>query len=184
MQDVTTFNKFTDNKDQSQENHNQQPELPANGTAFTPINNIQQEEVNEGISNYNSIRDLLQDDQMFRMDCDPTFFDQMDIEDTLNNSLGLEQIKDYENEITLSDWTAVGDIEIFSELPDSLFNSQETMEKKEDTPPTSPIPAPPSPVVEEPVEVKTENTEFDLIKYIIFGDVSTRDDDSSCTSIK
>lgn len=154
-----------------QENH-YQPELPAEGTAITTINNIHHQEVNEEVSSHNNIRDLIQDDQMFRMDCDPTFFDSMNVEDNINNNIGLQQIKDLE--IICSDsWIpAASDIELFSELPDSLFE-QEDMEKMEPTSPESPIPAPPSPVVEEPVEVKTENPEFDLIKYIIFGEVCT-----------
>lgn len=117
---------------------------------------------------------------MFRMDCDPTFFNSLNMDDNLNNNIGLPQIKDLE--IICSDtWIPeVGDIELFSELPESLFE-QEEMEKKEPTSPTSPIPASPpaspSPVVEEPVEVKKENAEFDLIKYIIFGEVCSNVDE-------
>ena len=161
-----------------QENHNQQ-ELPAEGTAIaTTISNIHQQED----FSFNNIRDLLQDDQMFRLDCDPTFFDSMNVEDNLNNNIGLEQIKDLETICSDSWIPAAGDIEIFSELPDSLFDSQDSMEKKEEeTSPTSPMPAPPSPVIE-PVEVKTENnSEFDLIKYIIFGEVCRNDDEIYCT---
>lgn len=152
-----------------QNNYNQQED----GTVITTINNIQPERVNEEISSYNSVRDLFQDDQMFRMDCDPTFFDSMSIEENFSNNIGLEQIKDLE--IIYSDnWVpAAADDEIYSELPDSLFE-HEVMEKKEPSPPTSPIPALQLPVIEEEkqaMEVKPEKSDFDLIKYIIFGEV-------------
>lgn len=147
-----------------------QPELPATeGTGQSEINIIQQqEEVNAEILSYSTIRELLEDSQqMFRLDCDPTFFDSMRLEDNLNNNIGLEQIKDLDI-VYSDDWIpAPGDI--YSELPDSLFEG-DTMDKE--SPPPSPIPAPPSPIVEA-VQVKSEDKEFDLIKYIIFGEVSS-----------
>lgn len=147
--------------------HNQQPDqTPA---ASTTINN--NPGVNAEVISYNNIRDLLQDDQMFRLDCDPTFFDSMSIEENLNNNIGLEDIKELETIYSESWIPAAADIEIFKDLPDSLFEG-DVMEKREKTPsPPSPIPAPPSPVVEEAVSVKSENIDFDLIKYIIFGEV-------------
>lgn len=175
--DVVSFNKFTENKEHLQENHlqEQQAELPAEGTAITTINiHHQPEEVNEEAFNYSNIRDLIQDDKMFRLDSDPTFFDSMSIEDNLNNNLGLDQIKDLASNYSDSWISAPADFEIFSDLPDNLFESDMMEKKEEQTPPSSPIPAPPSPVVEA-VEVKTENTEFDLIKYIIFGEVSSNE---------
>lgn len=165
--DVIPFNKFTDKKELPQ--IQVQQELP-DGTATISNNPA----VNEDILSFSNIRDLLQDDQMFRLDCDPTFFESMNIEDNFNNNLGLEHIKDLELIYNSDSWIpAPAELEIFSELPDSLFES-DMMEKKEPTPPPSPIPAPPSPVVEA-VEVKSENKEFDLIKYIIFGGVSSAD---------
>lgn len=123
------------------------------------------------MTSYNSIRELLQDDSMFRLDCDPNLFDSMSIEDNLNNNLGLEQIKEFE--AIYSDSYLPQCADIFPDLPDSLFESDMT-EKKENTPPSSPTP------VVAAVEVKTENNtntdlaDFDLIKFIIFGeDVSS-----------
>lgn len=109
---------------------------------------------------------------MFRLDCDPTFFDPMSIEENLNNNIGLEDIKELEIICSESWLPEASDIEIFKELPSSLFEEDEMEKKEEKTPsPPSPIPAPPSPVVEA-VSVKSETTDFDLIKYIIFGEVS------------
>lgn len=112
---------------------------------------------------------------MFRLDCDPNLnlFDSMSIEDNLNNNLGLEQIKEFEAIYSDSYLPKCADIEMFSELPDTIFEGEMT-EKKETTAPSSP-----APVVED-VEVKTENrdeemAEFDLIKFIIFGDVSCKE---------
>lgn len=161
-QDVT-FN-ITENKDHQLQNNQQPDQTPA---AFTTINN--NPENNAEVISYNNIRELLQDDQMFRLDCDPTFFDAMRIEENLNNNIGLDDIKELDTIYSDSWIPAAGDIEIFKDLPDSLFES-ETMERKETSPsPSSPIPAPPSPVTEA-VSVKSENPDFDLIKYIIFGD--------------
>lgn len=163
-QDVTTLNKFTDNNYQLLKNQ----KLPATA-GITTINNIQQGKVNDEILSYSTIRELLEDSQqMFRLDCDPTFFDSMSIEDNLNNNIGLEQIKDLD--IAFSDSWIPAPNDIYSELPDSLFEGD--MMEKSDSPPPSPIPAPPSPIVEA-VQVKSEDSEFDLIKYIIFGEVSS-----------
>lgn len=97
----------------------------------------------------------------------------MSIEENLNNNIGLEQIKEFEAIYSDSYLPKCADIEIFSELPDSIFEVEMT-EKKE-----APEPSSPTPVVEV-VEVKTENkdeemAEFDLIKFIIFGDVSRKE---------
>lgn len=165
-QDVTTLNKFTDINYQLLQNQ----KLPTTeGTGITTINNIQQGKVNDEILSYSTIRELLEDSQqMFRLDCNPTFFDSMSIEDNLNNNIGLEQIKDLDTAFSDSWIPAPNDI--YSDLPDSLFEGD--MMEKSDTPPPSPIPAPPSPIVEA-VQVKSEDSEFDLIKYIIFGEVSS-----------
>lgn len=170
--DVFTFNKFTENKDQHKE-----AELPVEGTAITTINTNNQSEVNGRLEVFchNSIRELIQDDQMFRLDCDPNFFDSMNAEENFNNNIGLEQYKDLD--IICSDgWIpAPAELEFYSQLPDSIFES-DTMEKKEEPTPApspSPIPAPMSPAVVEAVEVKSEtNPSFDLINFIIFGKVS------------
>ncbi|CRK93084.1 CLUMA_CG006530, isoform A [Clunio marinus] len=156
-----TLNKFIDNQDQVQE------KLEIENTITKSINLNKEETTKENILNLDNIGELLSDGQMFQLDCDPTFFDSMNIEENLNNNIGLEQIKDL-NIISDEFWTrAPVDIEIFSELPDSLFESSIMMEKKEEP---LVITAPPSPVVEEAVEIKSENLDFDLIKYIIFGD--------------
>lgn len=159
--------------------HNQQPDqTPA---ASSNINN--NPGVNAEVISYHNIRDLFQDDQMFRLDCDPTFFDSMNIEENLNNNIGLEDIKELETIYSESWIPATADIEIFKDLPDTLFEGDE-MEKKETSPsPSSPIPAPTSPAVVEAVSVKTETTDFDLIKYIIFGDVSSNEDDENFSDV-
>lgn len=121
---------------------------------------------------HNNIRDLIQDDQMFRQDCDPTFFDSMRIEENLNNNIGLNTIKDLETFYSES-WSLPtnSDFEFFSEL----FDADMAEKKDEPTPPPSPIPAPASPVIEEVVEVKTEDPSFDLINFIIFGQVRVKE---------
>lgn len=168
-----TFNKFTDNKNQLQKN--QEPELPAiEGIATTIINIQQQQEVNRGeeLFQHTNIRDLIQDDQMYSEGFDP-FFDSMSIEGNLNNNLGLDhQDKEKNTYDSYHSWIPDPSDDLFSDIvTDSLFDD-EMANKEKETPPPSPIPAPPSPVVEEAVEVKTENTDFDLVRYIIFGDVS------------
>lgn len=102
------------------------------------------------------------------------------IEENLNNNIGLEDIKELETICSESWLPAASDIEIFKDLPDSLFEGDE-MDQKETTPsPSSPIPAPASPApVVEAVSVKSETTDFDLIKYIIFGDVSSSKADAT-----
>lgn len=107
----------------------------------------------------------------------------MNIEENLNNNIGLEDIKELETIYSESWIPATADIEIFKDLPDTLFEGDE-MEKKETSPsPSSPIPAPTSPAVVEAVSVKTETTDFDLIKYIIFGDVSSNEDDENFSDV-
>lgn len=161
-----TFNKFTDNKDQSPAT------LQPSGEAVVTFNNNQ--EVNEEAVSYHNIRDLIQDrQQMFRLDCDPQFFDS-NFEVNLNNNLGLEQIKDYNIHLSDSWIPAPADLEMFSDLPDDLFEEEMKEEKQEASASVSPLPSPPSPQIVEGVQVKSEN-QFDLIKYIIFGDVSLED---------
>lgn len=120
---------------------------------------------------HTDIRDLIQDDQMFRPDCDPTFFDPMRIEDNLNNNIGQNTIRDLEA-IYSDSWSipSNSDFEFFSEL----FDVEMAEKKEEPTSPPSPIPAPASPVIEEAVEVKSEDPSFDLINYIIFGQVRVK----------
>jgi len=91
--------------------------------------------------------------------------DSMNIEENLNNNIGLENIKDLDT-ISESWIPAPAEIEIFSELPDSLFEG-DMMEMKE--PPSSSCQFP-SPPIAEAVEIKSEKLGFDLIKYIIFGE--------------
>lgn len=160
---VLTFNKFTGNKYQEQ-TIQENPKLSREKTPIsTPtINNSQ-----EAHGNHLNRSIKIKDDQMFRLDCDPTFFDSMNIEENLNNNIGLENIKDLDT-ISESWIPAPADIEIFSELPDSLFEG-DMMGKQE--PPSSSCQLP-SPPVEEAVEIKSEKSGFDLIKYIIFGEVN------------
>lgn len=107
---------------------------------------------------------------MFRPDCDPSFFDSMRIEESLNNNIGLDHFKDLET-IYSDNWSTLPDSDFFSEFFDG-----DMAEKKDDpTPPPSPIPAPASPVIEEAVEVKSEDPSFDLINYIIFGQVRVKE---------
>lgn len=159
---VTTLTKFTDNKDQSQ---------TTEGTAITIINR-NQAAVNEDTFNYNTINELFADGhQMFHMDREPMFFDSMSIEDNLNNNIGLEHIKDLDINYSDSWIPAPADLELF----DGLLFEDDMMEKKDQpSPATSPIPAPPSPEPVEGVQVKSEDgADFDLIKFIIFGEVSS-----------
>lgn len=158
---VTTLYTISETKDK------QQPELPAP----TATINYQPE---AAVSTY-TIRDLIQDDQMFRLDCDPAFFEATIEESNLNNNnIGLGQTKDWD----IGSWISTPSEFIYStDLPESLFEG-DTMEKKE-TPPASPLPALPSQLVEDVVEVKSEvksEHSFDLIRYIIFGEVSQIDD--------
>lgn len=147
-------NKFTENKHQAGE---------------IEIINIS---VNADFPVHNNIRDFIQDDQMFRQDCDPTFFDSMRIEENLNNNIGLDHIKDLEA-IYSDNWSIPpdSDFEFFSEL----FDGDMAEKKDEPTPPPSPIPAPASPVIVEAVEVKSEDPSFDLINFIIFGQVRVKE---------
>lgn len=164
----------TFNKDQLQTI--QEPELPAEGIATNILNIQQQQEVNgEELFQHTNIRDLIQDDQMYSEGFDP-FFDSMSIEDNLNNNLGLDQETKEKNTFdSYHSWIPDSADDLFSDIvTDSLFD--EEMANKKETPPPSPIPAPPSPVVEA-VEVKTENKDFDLVRFIIFGDVSVDEND-------
>jgi hypothetical protein len=150
-----TLNNFTEDKSQS--------ELPAISTI-----NISTEK------SYNNIRELLQDDSMFHLDRDPSLFESS-FGDDLNNNLGLEQIKEFE-EICSQNYIqkCSSDFENFSELPEWLLEEEMT-EKKENSPPASPAPV----VVEAMVVKKEEPTakaEFDLINFIFSEGVSEIDD--------
>lgn len=149
---LTTLTKFTETTNQTQVSKE------------IPTLNYQQQ-VNT--TSYNSFKELFEDTSMFHSDRDPNLnnFDSMNIEGNLNNNLGLEQIKEFEALYSGNYLSRCADIQMYTDLPDLLFEHEMT-EKKEDTPPASPTP------VVQPVEVKTEdtNTEFDLIKFIIFGD--------------
>lgn len=111
---------------------------------------------------------------MFRLDCDPAFFEETIEESNLNNNNIGQGQKDWD----IESWISTPTEFIYStDLPESLFEG-DTMEKKE-TPPASPLPAMPSQLVEDAVEVKSEvksEKSFDLIRYIIFGEVSQIDD--------
>lgn len=89
----------------------------------------------------------------------------MRIEEDLSNNLGLDNIRELENYSFPLDQNS--DFDFFSEL----FDGDMAEKKEEPTPPPSPIPAPASPVIEEVVEVKSEDPSFDLINFIIFGQV-------------
>ena len=105
---------------------------------------------------------------MFRFDNDPSLFDSMNIEENLNNNIGFNQIKDIE---IYSDSWIPAPSEFFSELPDLLLEG-EIMEFKEQTTRTpSPAPAISSTPIEEVYEVKSEDLGFDLINYMIYGEV-------------
>lgn len=114
---------------------------------------------------------------MYSEGFDP-FFESMNVEDNLNNNLGLDQQeKDSKAFDSYHSWIPDSADDLFSDIvTDSLFDEEMMANKKEETAPPSPIPAPPSPVVEA-VEVKTESSDFDLVRYIIFGDVSCKDID-------
>lgn len=143
--------------------------------------------------NYQSISDLLKDEQMFRIDQDPTTVFDISSEDFNNNSY----IPDMDLQNILSDdyISRPEDIEMFSclELLNENFDLEKSKEEKEEENHTlSPIPAiaiPSSPVKsqklfipsqtiavkmmknEETVKIE-EQDEFDLIKYINSQDVS------------
>lgn len=116
---------------------------------------------------------------MFRSDCDPHIFEQYSFEDPLNNNIGLvEHIKDLDFMYSDDYLPAPTEIEMFSHLP--KFDSEEMELKEEMVSTTSPVPspAPLSPQPQSIPEVKCEEPSFDLIKYIIFGEVSNCDDDN------
>jgi Basic region leucine zipper len=161
------LNSLTENKDQLQNTRLHQL-TPAEDTTSTTSNNYQE------VSNFTNIRDLIQDDQMFRADCDPSFFESMNFEENLHNNLGLEAVEDLATSFNLESWLQEpANFKYSSELPDSLMQQDIDMEKKDpEISPPSPIPAPPSPQDTEVVDVKSENKKFDLINYIFFGDVS------------
>lgn len=155
-------NNFTENKDQVLPNGLHQ--LTAAEDITSTTNNNYQE-----VSHFTDIRDLIQDDQMFRTDCDPTFFESMNFEENFNNNLGLESVEDYTENFNLEAWLTEPELKYSSELPDSLMQQDIEMEKKQpETSPPSPIPAPPSPHV---TEVKSEK-KFDLVSFIFSDDVS------------
>lgn len=145
-------------------------------------------------SNYTSISELLQDEQMFRLDQDPQVF-QINSED-LNSSLGLEDMKDIESVVLSQDYIPPAE-DIFSEL---AFFSNDLMDDKNkeiDTPTLSPLPAPPSPYSNSNTAQQTsvvatitnrndhkmikmetdDDKDFDLIEYINSGEVSSVNDD-------
>lgn len=153
----TTLNNLTEDKNQLETT----TEVPAE---VSSLNNTTEK-------SYNNIRELLQDDSMFHLDRDPNLsFESMNFGEDLNNNLGLEQIKEFESLYQDNYIFKSSSFEIYSDLPESLIEGEMT-EKKENTPPSSPAPVLETIVVkkEEPEEKKQE---FDLIKYIIFGDVS------------
>lgn len=146
----------------------------------------------EEISNYQSISDLLKDEQMFRLDQDPTVFGLNSEEENLNNNHNYS-VMDLQDYILYSDdyISKPEDIEMFN-FPE-LYNELDWEKQKEDEEENtslSPIPAiaippitPPSQkVIVQPIKmlapreqetVKLESQEeFDLIKYINSLDVS------------
>lgn len=194
-QSVITLNKFTDSKNQQLQNNQVQSELPkttqANRSAIINSNQQAVNEKEEELFTYDSLKELLEDShQMFHSDCEPMFFDSMSVEDNLNNNLGLEQIKDLDINYSDSWIPAPAEIEIFKDL---LLDDEMTMMEKEEAMPSSPIPEPapapsPSPAVETGVQIKLENSEFDLIKYIIFGEnaelLSTPVEEKQCPNFE
>lgn len=100
---------------------------------------------------------------MFQFDSE--IFDSMQFEDyqSNNNIVGLGQIKDSE------DCWIPEPAEIYSELPENLFNSQPLSDKMESSNVQQQLS--PAPVIVKQEESEEENLKFDLINFII-GDVS------------
>lgn len=166
-------------------------QLPDVLSPFEHLNN--QSDIRETLevnSNYKSISELLQDEQMFRLDQDPQVFD-INSED-LNNSIELEDMKSFGEVILTQDYIpAAEEIDIFSEL--QFFDSNDPMEDKNkdiDSPTLSPLPAPPLSPVEQPIlstnksttitqptmikmEQNDDDNNFDLVEFINSNEVST-----------
>lgn len=98
--------------------------------------------------NYNSIQELLQDEQMFKFDSD-SIFDSMDIGEYNSNQdiLGLEHIKDSQEHFIPEP------ADIYADMPETFYQSQKMTDEMECAPAT----------------VKLEN-DFDLIEFVMGND--------------
>lgn len=151
---------------------------------------LQVSNTTEEISNYQSISDLLQDEQMFRLDQDPPVFGLNSEDLNNNNNNSYIPIMDFQNILSDDYISQPEEIEMFNYLNFCEDNFEIDKEKEEEnSTPSSPIPAiapitlpPLQRVIVQPIEmmapkqeeaVKLESQdEFDLIKYINSHDVS------------
>lgn len=129
-------------------------------------NNRQALDIN---SEYKSISELLQDEQMFRLDQDPQVFNYNS--EDLNNNLELRDITDLNSIILSENYTpGLGDFDMFSDLLDT----ENMMEKKDyDTQSLSPLPAPlmmsspPSPTPQSMMHQQEQQQQQPVIDTII-----------------
>lgn len=152
--------------------------IELNSFAFANYQQISYQQAKEENSKYKSISELLQDEQMFRLDQDPEVFAQFDSSEDLNNNLELG-IGNFDYQILSDDYIpATEEIEMFNEL----WLGEEMMDKnKEETPSPSPLPvaAQPLPILHIPITsataivmpeptqpVKMEEDNFDLVTFI------------------
>lgn len=149
-------------KDQQEEKQSPEELTSVETINFNLQNNNNQQAITEELtSNYNSISELLQDEQMFRLDQDPVF-DFTTFED-LNNNLQ-NNITEFEGIVLSEDFIEQPeDIDMFKDLSfaEDLTGKEVYMSSM------SPLPAPISPPPNAEKMVKMEDIEdFDLIEYI------------------
>jgi hypothetical protein len=156
-----------------------------NNTQNTIIHQTNYQQASTEVSSeYKSIADLLQDEQMFRLDQDPVF--KFDSED-LNNSFDFNNIKEFDGEFVLSEdyFGKPEDIEMFKDINycgGGGENNNTIFDKKDLDERMSPLPAPPTlsldndnntlASAEVQAPIKMEDEDFDLVAYINSNEVN------------